>query len=125
MQITERHRKCIDRLFLTFSAYYGQVWRSQFKSDEFLTFAKNTWVEALMAFEEKHIEEATKLCRNKKDFPPTIPQFVDMCNLFKNKNNGLEPKERYQKAKPEVAQYNMQKIRQRLGMPASKFAMSN
>lgn len=44
---TEEGRKRIDRLFLRFAAMYGQVWRSQFKSDEFLVFVKGEWQQGL------------------------------------------------------------------------------
>src|SRR5476651_1338270 len=70
-QPTEPNRKRIDRLFLSFTAFYGQLWRSQFKSDEFLNFMKNEWFQALQEVEDKNIEEAIINCRDKKQFPPT------------------------------------------------------
>jgi hypothetical protein len=75
--------KRIDRLFLSFSACYGQLWRSQFKNEEFISFMKNEWAQALQQIEDKHIEEAAIQCRESKEFPPTLPQFIDMCKRAK------------------------------------------
>ena len=112
---TEPNRKRIDRLFLSFTAFYGQLWRSQFKSDEFLNFMKNEWFQALQEIEDKNIEEAITHCRNKKEYPPTLPQFIELCknakqrDLFKTKPID-EPKDRT----PAVAFIHLERIKRLL-----------
>ena len=39
--------KRIDLLFSKFAAFYGHIWRSQFKDEVFFKFAKKEWVDAL------------------------------------------------------------------------------
>lgn len=101
-QTSETNRKRIDRLFLSFSAFYGQLWRSQFKNEEFINFMKNQWGQALEHIEDKHIEEAAIQCRENKEFPPSLPQFIEMCRNAKNRRLLFKPNQ-VAKAKPEVA----------------------
>jgi hypothetical protein len=111
-QPTETNRKRIDRLFLSFTAFYGQLWRSQFKSDDFLIFMKKEWAQALQDMEDRHIDEAVKQCSEGKEYPPTLPHFVDLCKSAKKKHvfNNLK-KEEGKKAKPEVALKHLAQIK--------------
>ncbi|TIE36073.1 Vir protein, partial [Legionella pneumophila] len=47
---TFKAERRIDLLFSKFAAFYGHVWRSQFKDEVFLKFAKKEWQEALSDF---------------------------------------------------------------------------
>ncbi|KTD38598.1 hypothetical protein Lnau_0513 [Legionella nautarum] len=71
--------KCIDKLFLKFAAYYGPVWRSQLKQDEFILFMKKEWHKALAHFSNRIVELAIEACGLSKSLPPTLPEFVDIC----------------------------------------------
>ena len=47
------------------------VWRSQFKNEGFLTFAKKEWLEALIQFNDEVLNKAIIFCRDNCEMPPT------------------------------------------------------
>jgi hypothetical protein len=114
---TDKNRKRIDRLFLKFTAFYGQLWRSQLKCEDFMGFMKNEWCEALAHVEDKNLDKAIQHCLNKKEFPPTLPHFIDLCkeekkSIFFQKNQ----QEERNKSKPEVALKYLTQIKKKLQM---------
>jgi len=70
-------------LFLKFAAFYGHVWRSSFKNDDFLAFTKNEWLQGLARFNDEQVNKAIELCRENNVFPPTLPEFIGFCKQFK------------------------------------------
>lgn len=85
---TAKADKRIDLLFARFAAIYGHIWRSQFKDEAFLTFAKKEWHEALEEFPDAVLIEATSNCWKEYDeFPPTLPQLWQACLQIKIKKN--------------------------------------
>lgn len=78
--------KRIDSLFLRFAAIYGHVWKSLYKSDEFLIFSKKEWFHAVKEFDDLVLDKALATCRKTRKYPPTLPEFIESCNLFKTKN---------------------------------------
>ena len=112
---TEQHKR-IDRLFLRFAAMYGQVWRSQFKNDEYLSFTKGEWLEGLSKYDDKVLDTAVQLCRNKKEFPPTLPQFIDFCEQASNKHKFFKADKSSTHQNPELAKAYLQKIKQILNI---------
>lgn len=68
---SDTQRKRIDRLFIKFAAFYGHIWRSQFKNDRFTEFAKGEWQDALARFDNSVIERVIHDCRERDEFPPT------------------------------------------------------
>lgn len=116
-QDIEKTRKRVDRLFLSFSAFYGQLWRSQFKSEEFLEFMKNEWVQALQHTEEGIIKQATTYCRDNKEFPPTLPSFIDLCKTAKKKHSFVRAQKiEGKKEQSEVALKHLRDIKALLHM---------
>lgn len=113
---SEDSRKRIDRLFLRFAAMYGQVWRSQFKSDEFLVFVKGEWQEGLFSYEDKVLELAIEVCRKNKELPPTLPQFIDFCKNCSKRNSFYVPDRSPKNNNPEVAKTHLLKIKAILNM---------
>lgn len=83
--------KCIDLLFSKFAAFYGHVWRSQFKDDVFLKFAKKEWQEGLMKFTEETINKAINTCREQSDMPPTLPQMIGLCRNHEKRIRIFKP----------------------------------
>ncbi|MBA2649576.1 MAG: hypothetical protein H0U75_08305 [Legionella sp.] len=73
---------------------------------------KNEWHQGLLRFADSHIEEAVKKCRNNKEFPPTLPHFIDLCQSAKNVDEFHNLKKApCDKAKPEVAFQHLAKIK--------------
>ncbi len=106
----------VDHVFLKLTAIYGNAWRNLFKSPEFLTFSKQEWVEALVAFDEPTIYAAVNVCRATHRFPPSIPEFIECCMHLKKKGSGYFMREQTQPCTPSVAFENLAKIRAILNM---------
>ena len=107
----ERQQNRINRLFLRFSAMYGHVWRSIYKTDEFLEYTKKAWLEGLKDFEDKNIEHALHICLKTCLFPPTFPQFIENCKAYHKPEVIVHAKEPRQRANPVVVMNELEKIR--------------
>ncbi len=94
--------KRIDLVFSRFAAFYGHVWRSQFKSEGFLVFAKGEWAEGLRSFSEDVIQKAVISCRDFYEMPPTLPQVVRCCREQKRRMDVYVADDVLQPAKREV-----------------------
>jgi hypothetical protein len=79
--------KRIDFLFSKFAAFYGHVWRSQFKDEAFLNFAKKEWREALGEFSEAVLAKAVLNCRDFYELPPTLAQVLQCCWQIKKQTS--------------------------------------
>lgn len=75
----------IDLLFSKFAAFYGHIWRSQFKDEAFLVFAKKEWREALTEFSDEIFDKAILSCREFYELPPTLPQMILCCRQIKKR----------------------------------------
>lgn len=78
--------KRIENLFTRFAVFYGHLWRSQFKSDGFLEFAKKEWSEGLEQFNDEVLNQAILGCRDHCDMPPSLPQMIGLCRDIKRRN---------------------------------------
>lgn len=85
--VTENSKKRIESLFTRFAAFYGHVWRSQFKSDGFLEFAKKEWLEGLSHFSDLIVNQAIIECRDYCEMPPTLPQMIGFCREIKKRTS--------------------------------------
>ena len=94
--------KRIDVLFSKFAAFYGHVWRSQFKDEVFLKFAKKEWQEALSIFSDEMLTKAILNCRDFYELPPTLPQLIQCCRQIKNHTFVDVVKDTYVPANPAV-----------------------
>ena len=83
---TNNHNKRIDALFARFAAFYGHVWRSQFKSEWSLDFTKKEWDEGLNVFSDEVINKAAVHCRDFCEMPPTLPQVIILCRQIKKRS---------------------------------------
>jgi hypothetical protein len=106
--------KRIDLLFSKFAAFYGHVWRSQFKDEVFFKFAKKEWQEALAAFTDEVLTKAILNCREFYEMPPTLPQVVQSCRQIKKQTFVDVEKEVYVPANPDVVRSCLQKCREYL-----------
>jgi hypothetical protein len=108
---TEQHKKHVDQLFLKFAVFYGHVWRSQFKNDDFLKFAKKEWLLALKQFSKQLIEKITYYCRDNSEFPPSLPKFIVLCRQEQKRNNFFKFEDDFEKGSLEVNKKFMASIK--------------
>ncbi|MFT4059292.1 MAG: hypothetical protein QM652_07070 [Legionella sp.] len=73
-------------------------------------FMKDEWFEALKHIEDNYLQEAVAYCRSKKEFPPTLPQFVELCRDAK-KRTLFRERANHKKSRPEVAALHLEKMR--------------
>ncbi len=78
--------KRIENLFTRFAVFYGHLWRSQFKSDGFLEFAKKEWAEGLGQFSDEILNQGILACRDHCDMPPSLPQMIGFCRDSKRRS---------------------------------------
>ncbi len=109
--VTDKDRKQIDRLFARFAVFYGHIWRSQFKNDGFLEFAKQEWLDGLSQFDEDIITRAIIECRDSFEMPPTLPQIIHLCRGIKKRINFFVAGKAIEKALPEVAEKHLKACR--------------
>ncbi len=100
---TDSNKKCIENLFTRFAVFYGHLWRSQFKSDGFLEFAKNEWLEGLSRFSDDTLNHAIIECRDHCEMPPSLPQLIGICRDIKKRNNVYVAPKEFAPANKEVA----------------------
>ena len=105
----------IDVLFSKFAAFYGHIWRSQFKDEVFLTFAKKEWKDALHEFSDVTLSKAISNCREFYEMPPTLAQMILSCRQLKKQSSAVEELDAYVPAKPEIALFHLQKCKAMLG----------
>lgn len=91
----------IELLFSKFAAFYGHIWRSQFKEgDGFVVFVKKEWQEGLKEFSDVVVEKAILKCRDFYEMPPTLPQVIIACKNIRREESAfikvppIEPQER-------------------------------
>ena len=111
---SDTQRKRIDRLFIKFAAFYGHIWRSQFKNDRFTEFAKGEWQDALARFDNSVIERVIHDCRERDEFPPTLPQFIHYCRQARKPESSKPLEKAINVSAPEVAHGHLRSIKQLL-----------
>jgi hypothetical protein len=98
-------------LFLRFAAIYGYMWSSSYKSGSQLELAKKEWADALKNYESGVIKEALLICRNKNNFPPSLPQFSEYCKALERRHDDYFVKDVERRpSRPEVVEENLKKI---------------
>lgn len=111
-----RNQKRIDRLFLRFSAMYGHVWRSIYKTDDFLKYSKEAWLKGLSGFEDKNFEHALRVCLKTYPLPPTLPQFIECCKSYHAASDFVQAAKVDQKRDLNVAYAHLQQIKTMLNI---------
>lgn len=69
----------IERLFIRFTAIYGYMWWNTHKNEEVLAITKREWSTALKRFDNHVVKDALLFFREKKIYPPSLPEFVECC----------------------------------------------
>lgn len=111
---TFKAERRIDLLFSKFAAFYGHVWRSQFKDEVFLKFAKKEWQEALADFTDAVLAKAILNCREFYELPPTLPQLLYCCRQIRKQESFYVVKDVYQPANKAVVSSCLQKCKELL-----------
>jgi len=106
-------------LFLKLAAVYGNAWRNLYKNPDFLAFAKKEWLQALAGFEEKMLYQALSNCLENHKFPPNIAEFLNCCKHMSKKSVFFIPED-VKKASPEIAETQLQKLKDILNMSPRK-----
>lgn len=105
--------KRIDLLFARFAAIYGHIWRSQFKDEDFLGFAKKEWQDVLGRYSDAVLTKAILVCREFYELPPTLPQMLKCCKDAKKQLLGNEQSNLNQlQAALNIAQGDLRHFRQ-------------
>jgi hypothetical protein len=104
--------KLIETLFSKFAAYYGHLWRSQFKNEGFLEFAKKEWQEGLSGFSETILNKAIIQCREFYELPPSLPQLIACCREIKKRNHFYVVEKDHVPAKQEIVAAQLMKCKE-------------
>lgn len=68
----------IDRLFLRMASFYGKHWIDMW-SDVPVDSVKAEWQAKLTGMSSKTVFKAVDYCSENLRFPPTLPEFVQLC----------------------------------------------
>ncbi|HAU1457920.1 TPA: Vir protein [Legionella pneumophila] len=98
-------------MFTRFAVFYGHLWRSQFKSNGFLEFAKKEWLEGLNQFSDGVLHQAIIECRGYCEMPPSLPQLIGICRDIKKRNNFYVTPKEYTPASKEVVKTNIKQCK--------------
>lgn len=109
--VTDNSKKRIDNLFSRFAVFYGNLWRSQFKSEGFLEFSKNEWLEGLRLFNDDTLNQAILACRDFQKMPPSLPQMIGFCRDIKRKTSFYVADTDHQPASPKVVEAHIKQCK--------------
>ena len=107
-----KESKRIDILFSRFAAFYGHVWRSQFKDEGFLSFAKKEWAAALSQFTDATLIKTVLHCREAYEMPPTMRQVIHCCRQLKKRNAFYVVNKDHVPVAPEVVIANLKQCKE-------------
>lgn len=108
---TDSSKKRIENLFTRFAVFYGHLWRSQFKSDGFLEFAKKEWLEGLSQFSDDILNQVILECRDHCEMPPTLPQLIGFCRAIKKRSSFYVAEKDFAPAQKEVVEANIKQCK--------------
>lgn len=108
---TDSSKKRIENLFTRFAVFYGHLWRSQFKSEGFLEFAKKEWLEGLEPFSDAVLNEAILTCRDHTEMPPSLPQMIGLCRSIKKRRSFYVSKDAYQPVSEAVVEQHIRQCK--------------
>lgn len=101
----------IERLFLRLSAIYGYLWWNMYQNAEYLRGTKLEWSTCLKRFSNRVLKEVLLSYREKKGFPPNLPEFVEACNAIQKRIDPCQiVVEPYVPADEAIVQKNIQEI---------------
>jgi len=78
MYQTTQQLNPIDRLFLRMASFYGKHWLDMW-ADVPIDSVKSEWQSRLTCMSSKVVFKAVDYCADNLKFPPTLPEFVQLC----------------------------------------------
>ena len=72
----------VDELFKRFEAMYGSAFHQKWAGCD-ITMVKREWAETLDGVDGETIRVALKACREHNKFPPSSPEFHQLCKSLK------------------------------------------
>lgn len=69
------------KLFLVFGSIYGNLWQRQLDDNRMSSLMTKIWACEIENMDMCEIEFGLKKCIKKLEFPPTLPQFVQKCQI--------------------------------------------
>ena len=107
--VTEHIEKRIERLFLRLSAIYGYLWWHMYNNQELLTATKLEWSTSLKRFDNEILKEALLSYREKKGYPPALPEFMECCHAIQKRFEPCSVRpETFQRGDLTIAESNLQ-----------------
>ena len=97
----------IDILFTRLGAIYGQLWWNNYRTEDLLLLAKQEWSEGLKRFDNQIFKEVLVVYREQKNYPPSLPQFVESCRATQARRVPHPIREEMRSANLEVAKQHI------------------
>lgn len=111
----------INQLFERFSAIYGHLWNSLFKSTYHAKVMRDEWFNALEGYALPTLQAAVLIAmQHKLTYPPTLPEFLQYCRQVESQQRTYKPPDPVKKADPAVADYHLAQIKKMLSMKKDK-----
>lgn len=104
----------IDTLFTRFTAIYGQLWLSIFQNEKMISFAKKEWSQSLKKFDSSTLQKALCFFKEQKQFPPSLPQFIEHCKSIEARKMPITPRETRKPANPEMVKQHIKAMLEKL-----------
>jgi len=66
-------------LYTRFCTIYGDKFAKDYHSDDFIKIWVEDWSEGLSFIDHDHIKSAITHCKLKREWPPSLPEFISLC----------------------------------------------
>lgn len=111
----------INQLFERFSAIYGHLWNSLFKSTHNAKRMRDEWFTALQDYALPTLQAAVLISmQHKMTYPPTLPEFLQFCRQAESQQRTYKPPEPAPRANPALVEHQLQKIKAMLSTKKDK-----
>lgn len=102
----------IDILFTRLGAIYGQFWWNNYRNEDLLLLAKQEWSEGLKRFDNQIFKDVLVIYRENKNYPPSLPQFVESCRATQARRVPHPAREETRSSSLEVAKQHIETMKQ-------------
>lgn len=102
----------IDILFTRLGAIYGQFWWNNYRTEDLLLLAKQEWSAGLKRFDNQIFKDVLVIYREQKNYPPSLPQFVESCRATQARRVPNSVKEVIHTSSIEVAEEHIAAMKQ-------------